>query len=157
VSSTSVTQLSIFQVPNVNKEVEEVKKQEKSTAVQNQSDVKSYTCFIKRNVLGGNHPMVKTMQTRISSVGSPSDGNSASWCHFAFYRPPAPLHLQVLLQKTPAPSPPRHEADEPVNPPPHPLLTQAATPPVTTPSEIIPYYRLTHFIWPLSDNKESSR
>jgi hypothetical protein len=28
---------------------------------------------------------------------------------------------------------------------------------VTTPSEIIPYYRLNHSIWSLSDNKESSR
>jgi hypothetical protein len=28
---------------------------------------------------------------------------------------------------------------------------------VTTPSEIIPYYRLNHCIWSLSDNKESSR
>jgi hypothetical protein len=27
---------------------------------------------------------------------------------------------------------------------------------VTTPSEIIPYYRLNHSIWSLSDNKESS-
>jgi hypothetical protein len=27
---------------------------------------------------------------------------------------------------------------------------------VTTPSEIISYYRLNHFIWSLSDNKESS-
>jgi hypothetical protein len=27
---------------------------------------------------------------------------------------------------------------------------------VTTPSEIILYYRLNHSIWPLSDNKESS-
>jgi hypothetical protein len=28
---------------------------------------------------------------------------------------------------------------------------------VTTPSEIIPYYRLNHSIWSLSDNKELSR
>jgi hypothetical protein len=28
---------------------------------------------------------------------------------------------------------------------------------VTTPPKIIPYYRLNHFIWSLSDNKESSR
>jgi hypothetical protein len=28
---------------------------------------------------------------------------------------------------------------------------------VTTPPEIIPYYRLNHSIWSLSDNKESSR
>jgi hypothetical protein len=28
---------------------------------------------------------------------------------------------------------------------------------VATPSEIIPYYHLNHFIWSLSDNKESSR
>jgi hypothetical protein len=28
---------------------------------------------------------------------------------------------------------------------------------VTTPPEIILYYRLNHFIWSLSDNKESSR
>jgi hypothetical protein len=28
---------------------------------------------------------------------------------------------------------------------------------VTTPSEIIPYNHLNHFIWSLSDNKESSR
>jgi hypothetical protein len=28
---------------------------------------------------------------------------------------------------------------------------------VTTPSEIIPYYRLNHSIWSISDNKESSR
>jgi hypothetical protein len=28
---------------------------------------------------------------------------------------------------------------------------------VTTPSEIISYYRLNHSIWSLSDNKESSR
>jgi hypothetical protein len=28
---------------------------------------------------------------------------------------------------------------------------------VTTPSEIIPYYHINHFIWSLSDNKESSR
>jgi hypothetical protein len=28
---------------------------------------------------------------------------------------------------------------------------------VTTPSEIIPYYRLNHSIWSLSDNKEVSR
>jgi hypothetical protein len=28
---------------------------------------------------------------------------------------------------------------------------------VTTPSEIIPYYRLNHSIWSLSDDKESSR
>jgi hypothetical protein len=28
---------------------------------------------------------------------------------------------------------------------------------VTTPSEIIPYYRLNHSIWSLNDNKESSR
>jgi hypothetical protein len=28
---------------------------------------------------------------------------------------------------------------------------------VTTPSVIIPYYRLNHSIWSLSDNKESSR
>jgi hypothetical protein len=28
---------------------------------------------------------------------------------------------------------------------------------VTTPSEIIPYYRLNYSIWSLSDNKESSR
>jgi hypothetical protein len=28
---------------------------------------------------------------------------------------------------------------------------------VTTPSEIIPYYRLDRSIWSLSDNKESSR
>jgi hypothetical protein len=30
-------------------------------------------------------------------------------------------------------------------------------PPVTTPSEIIPYYHLNHSVWSLSDNKESSR
>jgi hypothetical protein len=29
--------------------------------------------------------------------------------------------------------------------------------PVTTPSEIIPYYRPNHSIWLSSDNKESSR
>jgi transposase InsO family protein len=28
---------------------------------------------------------------------------------------------------------------------------------VTTPPEIIPYYRLNHSIWSLSDNKEASR
>jgi hypothetical protein len=28
---------------------------------------------------------------------------------------------------------------------------------VTTPSEIIPYYRLNHSIWSLSDSKEPSR
>jgi hypothetical protein len=28
---------------------------------------------------------------------------------------------------------------------------------VTTPPEIIPYYRLNHSIWSLGDNKESSR
>jgi hypothetical protein len=34
--------------------------------------------------------------------------------------------------------------------------TNALIPAVTTPSEIIPYYRLNHSIWSLSDNKESS-
>jgi hypothetical protein len=29
--------------------------------------------------------------------------------------------------------------------------------PVTTPPEIIPYYRLNHSVWSLSDNKEISR
>jgi hypothetical protein len=29
--------------------------------------------------------------------------------------------------------------------------------PVTTPSEIIPYYRLNYCFWSLSDNKEASR
>jgi hypothetical protein len=31
------------------------------------------------------------------------------------------------------------------------------SPVVTTPPEIIPYYRLNHSIWSLSDNKEVSR
>jgi hypothetical protein len=35
--------------------------------------------------------------------------------------------------------------------------TDAVIPAVTTPSEIIPYNRLNHSIWSLSDNKESSR
>jgi hypothetical protein len=35
--------------------------------------------------------------------------------------------------------------------------TDALIPTVTTPSEIIPYYRLNHSIWLVSDNKESSR
>jgi hypothetical protein len=35
--------------------------------------------------------------------------------------------------------------------------TDALIPSVTTPSEIISYYRLNHSIWSLSDNKESSR
>jgi hypothetical protein len=38
-----------------------------------------------------------------------------------------------------------------------PVYTDALIPTVTTPSEIIPYYRLNHSIWSLSDNKESSR
>jgi hypothetical protein len=38
-----------------------------------------------------------------------------------------------------------------------PVHTDALIPDVTTPPEIIPYYRLNHSIWSLSDNKESSR
>jgi hypothetical protein len=38
-----------------------------------------------------------------------------------------------------------------------PVHTDALIPAVTTPSEIIPYYRLNHSIWSLSDNKEASR
>jgi hypothetical protein len=37
-----------------------------------------------------------------------------------------------------------------------PVHTDAFVPTVTTPSEIIPYYRLNPSIWSLSDNKESS-
>jgi hypothetical protein len=35
--------------------------------------------------------------------------------------------------------------------------TYSASVVVTTPPEIIPYYRLDHSIWSLSDNKEASR
>jgi hypothetical protein len=38
-----------------------------------------------------------------------------------------------------------------------PVHTDALMSTVTTPSEIIPYYHLSHSIWSLSDNKESSR
>jgi hypothetical protein len=38
-----------------------------------------------------------------------------------------------------------------------PVHTDALIPTVTTPSEIIPHYRLNHSLWSLSDNKESSR
>jgi hypothetical protein len=34
---------------------------------------------------------------------------------------------------------------------------ETPTEPVTTPPEIIPYYRLNHSIWSLSNNKEGSR
>jgi hypothetical protein len=37
-----------------------------------------------------------------------------------------------------------------------PVHTNALVPTVTTPSKIIPYYRLNRSIWSLSDNKESS-
>jgi hypothetical protein len=37
-----------------------------------------------------------------------------------------------------------------------PVHTDALIPAVTTPSEIIPYYRLNHSIWSLSNNKEPS-
>jgi hypothetical protein len=37
-----------------------------------------------------------------------------------------------------------------------PVHTDALIPAVTTPPEIIPYYRLNHSIWSLSDNKEAS-
>jgi hypothetical protein len=37
------------------------------------------------------------------------------------------------------------------------VRTDALVPTVTTPPEIISYYRLNHSIWSLSDNKESSR
>jgi hypothetical protein len=58
-------------------------------------------------------------------------------------------------------SPPRHDSAARQQP-----STSAATharriwpavPNVTTPPEIIPYYRLNHSIWSLNDNKESSR
>jgi hypothetical protein len=38
-----------------------------------------------------------------------------------------------------------------------PVHSIALIPAVTTPPEIIPYYRLNHSIWSLSDNKEASR
>jgi hypothetical protein len=38
-----------------------------------------------------------------------------------------------------------------------PVHTDALVPTMTTPPEIIPYYRLNHSIWSLSDNKEVSR
>jgi hypothetical protein len=38
-----------------------------------------------------------------------------------------------------------------------PVHTDALVPIVTTPPEIILYYRLNYSIWSLSDNKESSR
>jgi hypothetical protein len=38
-----------------------------------------------------------------------------------------------------------------------PVHTDALVPTVTTPPEIIPYYRLNHSVWSLSDNKEVSR
>jgi hypothetical protein len=37
-----------------------------------------------------------------------------------------------------------------------PVNTDALVPTVTTPSEIIPYYRINHSSWSLSDSKESS-
>jgi hypothetical protein len=42
-------------------------------------------------------------------------------------------------------------------PPSTPTSQAAARSPVTTPLEIITYYRLNHSFWSLSDNKESSR
>jgi hypothetical protein len=38
-----------------------------------------------------------------------------------------------------------------------PVHTNVLVPTMTTPFEIIPYYRLNHSIWALSDNKELSR
>jgi hypothetical protein len=38
-----------------------------------------------------------------------------------------------------------------------PVHTDVMIPAVTTPYEIIPYYRLTHSNWSLRDNKEPSR
>jgi hypothetical protein len=38
-----------------------------------------------------------------------------------------------------------------------PVHMDALIPTVTTPPEIIPYYRLNHSIWSLSDNKQVSR
>jgi hypothetical protein len=66
----------------------------------------------------------------------------------------AERYLPLLQSQIAGTSPPQQAIPTPITPAQTPA-THAA--PVTTPPDIIPYYRLNHSFWSLSDNKEVSR
>jgi hypothetical protein len=92
-------------------------------------------------------PLMETMQTMISSAGSPSDGPREGWGHFSYTCPPTPYMISTTLQHAPGPKPPNPYRNQipcllsrvalswlrPVAPPPLPPVLPPPLPPLTPP------------------------